>query len=66
MVAVNDKGKEFNDELSSLWWHGLNRGIYEKIFAVGLEDLQGTSFLADDSVRSRFLCFREEISFPVP
>ena len=52
--AVNDKGKEFNDELSSLWWHGLNRGIYEKIFAVGLEDLQGTSFLADDSVRSRF------------
>ena len=52
--AVNDKGEEFNDELSSLWWHGLNRGIYEKIFAVGLEDLQGTSFLADDSVRSRF------------
>ena len=32
----------------------MNRGIYEKIFAVGLEDLQGTSFLADDSVRSRF------------
>lgn len=52
--AVNDKGEEFNDELSSLWWHGLNRGIYEKIFAVGLEDLQGTSFLADGSVRSRF------------
>lgn len=52
--AVNDKGEEFNDELSSLWWHGLNRRIYEKIFAVGLEDLQGTSFLADDSVRSRF------------
>ena len=31
--AVNDKGEEFNDELSSLWWHGLNSGIYEKIFS---------------------------------
>lgn len=50
----NDQGEKFNDELSSLWWHGLNRGIYERIFAVGLEDLQGISFLADDSIRSRF------------
>lgn len=52
--AINDKGEKITEELSSLWWHGMNRGIYEKIFAVGLEDLQGTSFLADDSVRSRF------------
>ena len=63
--AVNDKGEEFNDELSSLWWHGLNRGIYEKIFAVGLEDLQGTSFLADDSVRSRFFMLQGGDGTPV-
>lgn len=28
--------------------------MYEQIFAVGLEDLQGASFLANDSIRSCF------------
>ncbi len=51
---VDGHGDRYEEELSALWWHGLNRALYEKIFAVGLEDLQGTSFLSDDSVRSHF------------
>ncbi len=50
----NSNHVKFEDEMPTLWWHGLNRYMYEKIFAVGLEDLQGASFLANDSVRSRF------------
>ncbi len=50
----NSEHVKLEGELPSLWWHGLNRSMYEKIFAVGLEDLQGASFLANDSVRSRF------------
>lgn len=45
---------KFTEDLPAAWWHGLNRSIYEKIFAVGLEELQGASFLANDTVRSRF------------
>lgn len=45
---------KFTEDLPAAWWHGLNRSIYEKIFAVGLEDLQGASFLANDTLRSRF------------
>ena len=61
-VYRNEKEKWFEDgnhvkhaeELPAIWWHGLNRYMYEQIFAMGLEDLQGTAFLADDTVRSRF------------
>lgn len=50
----NSNHVKFEEELPTLWWHGLNRYMYEKIFAVGLEDLQGASFLSNDAVRSRF------------
>lgn len=50
----NTNHVKFTEDLPAAWWHGLNRSIYEKIFAVGLEDLQGASFLANDTVRSRF------------
>lgn len=50
----NTNHVKFEDELPTLWWHGLNRYMYEKIFAVGLEDLQGATFLSNDAVRSRF------------
>ena len=53
-----------DQELPVIWWHGLNRTMYEQIFAVGLEDLQGTSFLSNDSVRSRFFMLQggEQVS----
>lgn len=49
--AANEK---YTEELPELWWHGLTRSMYEHIFAVGLEDLQGTRLLTDESVKSRF------------
>lgn len=49
------RGETYAEDLTAVWWHGLNRTMYEKIFAVGLEDLQGTGFLSQDDVRSRFL-----------
>lgn len=51
---ADGRGIRYTEELPLLWWHGLNRSMYEKIFAVGLEDLQGAGFLAQDDVRSRF------------
>lgn len=50
----DSRGETYAEELPLVWWHGLNRAMYEKIFAVGLEDLQGTGFLSQDDV-SRFL-----------
>lgn len=50
----DSKGETYKEELPILWWHGLNRTMYEKIFAVGLEDLQGAGFLSQEDVRSRF------------
>ena len=47
-------GEVSHEDMSSAWWHGLDRRMYEKMFAVGLEDLQGAGFLAEDEVRSRF------------
>lgn len=42
------------DEPSDLWWHGLDRQTYDKIFAMGLEDLQGFKILSNEEVRSHF------------
>ncbi len=47
-------GGASHEEMSAAWWHGLDRRMYEKIFAVGLEDLQGAGFMAEEEVRSRF------------
>lgn len=41
-------------EPRELWWHGLDRKTYERIFALTLEDLQGNAFLNDVEVRTRF------------
>lgn len=62
----NASHEKFSEELPTLWWHGLTRSMYEQIFAVGLEDLQGASFLANDSIRSRFFMLQVAISSPVP
>lgn len=51
---VDSRMERFDEELPALWWHGLTRNMYEQIFAMGLEDLQGLSFLSNDSVKSRF------------
>lgn len=60
----NENHVKVEEELPAIWWHGLNRYMYEKIFAVGLEDLQGASFLANDTVRSRFFMLQGATSWP--
>ena len=37
-----------------MWWHGLDRQTYDKIFAMGLEDLQGFKILSNEAVRNHF------------
>ncbi len=53
------RGKQYAEELPYVWWHGLNRAMYEKIFALGLEDLQGAAFLSQEDVRSRFFMIQD-------
>lgn len=51
---TDSKNEKSSEELPQVWWHGLTRSMYEHIFAVGLEDLQGTTLLSDETVKSRF------------
>lgn len=46
--------KAISAEPSQLWWHGLDRKTYERIFALTLEDLQGSAIIHESDVRSRF------------
>lgn len=43
-----------SEEPSQLWWHGLDKKTYNRIFALTLEDLQGVDVLNEVDVRSRF------------
>ncbi|MCH4166163.1 MAG: AAA family ATPase [Megasphaera sp.] len=51
---ILDGDTTLHDEPSDLWWHGLDRQTYDKIFAMGLEDLQGFKILSNEEVRSHF------------
>ncbi len=42
------------EEPNKLWWHGLDRKTYERIFALTVEDMQGLSILDHAEVRTRF------------
>ncbi len=51
---MTDGSLTFHEEPAELWWHGLDRQTYDKIFAIGLEDLQGFKILSNEKVRSQF------------
>ncbi|WP_288946125.1 AAA family ATPase [uncultured Megasphaera sp.] len=51
---MTDGQLTLHDEPADLWWHGLDRQTYDKIFAMGLEDLQGFKILSNETVRSQF------------
>lgn len=51
---ILDGDTTLHDEPADLWWHGLDRQTYDKIFAMGLEDLQGFKILSNEKVRSHF------------
>ena len=38
--TLSDGDENLQEEPADLWWHGLDRQTYDKIFAMGLEDLQ--------------------------
>lgn len=42
------------EEPSSLWWHGLDKKTYDRIFAITVDELQGADVLAEVEVRARF------------
>ncbi len=42
------------DEPNQLWWHGLDKKTYNRIFGLTLEDLQGVDILNEVDVRARF------------
>lgn len=41
-------------EPAQLWWHGLDKKTYDRIFALTLADLQGADILGEVEVRTRF------------
>lgn len=47
-------GETLTEEPSQLWWHGLDKKTYDRIFAITLEDLQGADILNEVDVRIRF------------
>lgn len=51
---MTDGQLTLHEEPAELWWHGLDRQTYDKIFAIGLEDLQGFKILSNEKVRSQF------------
>ena len=42
------------EEPNQLWWHGLDKKTYNRIFGLTLEDLQGVDILNEVDVRARF------------
>lgn len=44
----------FKEEPNQLWWHGLDKKTYNRIFGLTLEDLQGVDILNEVDVRARF------------
>lgn len=42
------------EEPATLWWHGLDKKTYDRIFAITVDELQGADVLAEVEVRARF------------
>lgn len=59
---LSDGKEKVQDEPADLWWHGLDRQTYDKIFAMGLEDLQGFKILSNEAVRSHFFSLEGGVS----
>lgn len=54
LVFTSSRGESYNVEPAKLWWHGLDKETYDRIFAITLDDLQGIDVLNDVAVRMRF------------
>ncbi|WP_164724092.1 AAA family ATPase [Veillonella sp. CHU740] len=47
-------GERFTIEPAELWWQGLDKKTYDRIFAITLDDLQGVDIIQEVDVRTRF------------
>ena len=47
-------GDRFTIEPAELWWQGLDKKTYDRIFAITLDDLQGVDIIQEVDVRTRF------------
>ncbi|HMP71381.1 MAG TPA: AAA family ATPase [Pirellulaceae bacterium] len=54
-VTIDENGGTFNQEPSLYLLNGVDRQTYERVFAMGLEDLQGFDVLTQEGVRGRLL-----------
>jgi uncharacterized protein YhaN len=54
-VRISDGGGTVEQEPSEALLHGVDRQTYERVFAIGLEDLQGFDVLTQEGVRGRLL-----------
>lgn len=54
-VRISDGGGTIEQEPSDVLLHPVDRQTYERVFAIGLEDLQGLNVLTEEGFRSRLL-----------
>ena len=47
-------GERITIEPAELWWQGLDKKTYDRIFAITLDDLQGVDIIQEVDVRTRF------------
>lgn len=47
-------GERYTVEPAELWWQGLDKKTYDRIFAITLDDLQGVDIIQEVDVRTRF------------
>lgn len=47
-------GERYTVEPTELWWQGLDKKTYDRIFAITLDDLQGVDIIQEVDVRTRF------------
>ncbi|WP_298703082.1 AAA family ATPase [uncultured Veillonella sp.] len=47
-------GEPIQEEPADLWWHGLEKKTYDRIFAITVDELQGADVLTEVEVRARF------------
>ena len=62
---ITDGDMVIHEEPAALWWHDLERTTYDKIFAMGLEDLQGFKILSNEAVRSHFFSIENGVRMGV-
>lgn len=54
-ITIKDSGKTLNAEASDYLLNNLDRQTFERVFAMGLEDLQGFDILTEEDAQARLM-----------